>query len=73
MAVTALGSLVAAETFVIASEPAPAQQRECRTGLSGGAEDHSEPAYLYSMRRCRLPIGEMRISGDPAREVTVLP
>jgi hypothetical protein len=36
---------------------------ECRTGLRGSAEDHPEPAYLYSMRRWRPPAGEMRIFG----------
>jgi hypothetical protein len=53
MTVTAVGSPVTAEAFVIASEPAPGLAAGCRTALRGGAEDRPEPAYLYSMRRWR--------------------
>src|SRR6266487_6068567 len=66
MTVTALGSPVTAEAFVIASEPAPTPAAGCRTALRGGAEDRPEPAYLYSMRRWRQPAERWRIFGDPA-------
>jgi hypothetical protein len=56
MTVTAVGSPVTAEAFVIASEPAPGLAAGCRTALRGGAEDRPEPAYLYSMRRWRPPM-----------------
>ena len=39
MTVTALGSPVTAEAFVIASKPAPGPAVGSRTALRGGAED----------------------------------
>lgn len=51
MPVTALGTPVTAEVFVIASEPAPGPGAVGAARLRGGAEGRPEPAYLYSMRR----------------------
>ncbi len=51
MTVTALGTPVTAEAFVIASEPAP----EPAARLCAAVLRTPEPAYPYSMRRWRPP------------------